>query len=66
VTIVELPRHDVPDGSDAPEDDFAPARVQSSGDIVQQIAKFYPGGIADSQADLQAVQARGSTRRADK
>ncbi len=46
--------NDVPDGSDAPGDPFAAGRVQSFGDIVQQIARFYPGSIADMGADLQA------------
>jgi len=46
--------NDVPHGSDAPGDPFAAGRVQSFGDIVQQIARFYPGSIADMGADLQA------------
>jgi len=46
--------NDVPDGSDASGDPFAAGRVQSFGDIVQQIARFHPGSIADMGGDLQA------------
>ncbi len=45
--------NDVPDGSDEPGDPFAPGRVQSFGDIVQQFAKM-EGGIPAVAELLQA------------
>ena len=39
--------NDVPDGSDDPEDPFAPGRVQSFGDGVQQVVRTFPGNPSD-------------------
>jgi hypothetical protein len=46
--------NDVPDGSDAPGDPFAPGRVQSFGDIIQQVAGSYSGAIVDMREVMQA------------
>jgi len=39
--------NDVPDGSDSPGDPFAPGRVQSFGDNVQQVVRTFPGNPSD-------------------
>ncbi len=46
--------NDVPDGSDAPGDPFAAGRVQSFGDIIQQIAGSEPGAIVEMRELMQA------------
>ena len=46
-------QNDVPDGSDSPDDPFAAGRVQSFGDIIQELAQSYPGAIADMGELLQ-------------
>ena len=45
--------NDVPDGSDSPGDPFAAGKVQSWGDIVQQVAKGGPRGASTSGGQLQ-------------
>ncbi len=46
--------NDVPDGSDSPGDPFAPGRVQSFGDIVQQVVRTFPGTPSDYVGELLA------------
>ena len=45
--------NDVPDGSDAPDDPFAPGRVQSFGDAVQEVVRTLPGNPSDYVGLLQ-------------
>lgn len=48
--------NDVPDGSDAPGDPFAAGKVQSWGDIIQEVAHWGPGSVPEMKELMQAVK----------
>lgn len=48
--------NDVPDGSDAPWDPFAAGKIQSWGDILQEVAKMEPGTVPTMKDLMQAMK----------
>lgn len=48
--------NDVPDGSDAPWDPFAAGKIQSWGDILQEVAGTAPGTVPTMKAVMQEMK----------